>query len=222
MVVSGELPFVAPVFYNQSMSAPLLATKLRIPLPRPRIVARPRLIGRLNEGLQRNLTLISAPAGFGKTTLVSEWMAGCARPIAWLSLDENDNDPTRFLRYLVAALQAANPAIGQNIAAALTTSQSLVPDQVMAALINDLALAPHDVVLVLDDFHTIENETIHATFRTLVTHHPPQLHLVLVTREDPPLPLARLRARGQLLELRAHDLRLTPEEAAAFLKDVMG
>lgn len=202
--------------------APLLATKLFIPRPRQSLVPRQRLVGRLNECLDHQLTLISAPAGFGKTTLVSTWARGLRQPVAWLSLDEADNDPTRFLSYLVAALQQIDPAIGQDVPAALSASQRPTVDAVIAALINDLVGLPADFVLVLDDFHTLDEATVHRAIQDLVAHQPPQMHLLLVTREDPPLPLARLRARGQLTELRAHDLRFTPEEVAVFLREVMG
>src|SRR5437763_2835590 len=205
-----------------SMSTPILATKLYIPPPPPKVVLRPRLIERLNEGLYRKLTLISAPAGFGKTTLVSEWLAGGPRPTAWLSLDEGDNDPTRFLMYLVAALQTIAATIGEGVLGALQSPQPPPTVSILTALLNDITTIKDPFVLVLDDYHVIDAEAIDQALTYLVEHHPPQMHLVIATREDPQLPLARLRARGQLTELRAADLRFTPSEAAGFLNQGMG
>ncbi|PKO21270.1 MAG: hypothetical protein CVU38_15670 [Chloroflexi bacterium HGW-Chloroflexi-1] len=213
------------------MSTPILATKLYIPPPRPKIVLRPRLIERLNEGLPsgRKLTLISAPAGFGKTTLVSEWAAGCGQPVAWLSLDEGDNDPTRFLAYLVAALQtlalsevegiAAN--IGAGVLGALQSPQPPPTESILTALLNEVTTIPDNFILILDDYHVIDSKPVDNALTFLLEHLPPKMHLVIATREDPHLPLARLRARGQLAELRAADLRFTPAEAADFLNQVM-
>jgi LuxR family maltose regulon positive regulatory protein len=228
-------------FLNQQQSVALLRTKLYIPAPRPQLVPRPRLIERLHAGLHRKLTLISAPAGFGKTTLVSKWVAGQDRRgpkvrIAWLSLDEGDNDPTRFLTYLIASLQEAlqivearpEPAgnIGQGALSALQSPQPPPVEAILSALINEMIALPDRMVLVLDDYHLIEAQPIHDALTFLLRHLPRSpsggLHLVLATREDPPLPLARLRARGQLTELRATDLRFTSSEAAAFLSQVMG
>jgi LuxR family maltose regulon positive regulatory protein len=207
------------------MPAPILATKLYIPPPRPDIVRRSRLIDRLNAGLSRtpSVTLISAPAGFGKTTLVSEWIAtltGSGVRVAWLSLDEGDNAPARFLLYLVAALQTIAPQIGEATRGALQSSQPPPLDVLLTALLNDLTTLG-DVVLVLDDYHVIESQPIDEALTFLVDHLPPQLRLVIASREDPPLPLARLRVRGQLTELRAIDLRFTSAEAAEFLNRVM-
>ena len=205
---------------------------LYIPPPRPKIVLRPRLIERMNEGFPsgRKLTLISASAGFGKTTLVSEWLAGCERSVAWLSLDEGDNDPTRFLTYLVAALQtlalskvegiAAN--IGAGVLGALQSPQPPPTESILTALLNEIAAIPDNFVLVLDDYHVIDAKPVENALAFLLEHLPPQMHLVIATREDPHLPLARLRARGQLTELRAADLRFTPAEAAEFLNQMMG
>jgi LuxR family maltose regulon positive regulatory protein len=221
------------------MTTPLLTTKLYIPPPRPNLVERPRLIERLNEGLHRKLTLISAPAGFGKTTLVSEWVAGCERPAApgppartgWLSLDEGDNDPTRFLAYLVAALQTIATNIGEGALGMLQSPQPPPTEAVLTVLINEIAAIPDRVVLVLDDYHIIESSPAAASTSVdgalifLLEHLPPSergLHLVIATRDDPHLSLARLRASGQLTELRATDLRFTPDEAATFLNQVMG
>ena len=144
------------------MSTPILATKLYIPPPRPKIVLRPRLIERLNEGLSagRKLTLISAPAGFGKTTLVSEWVAGCQRPVAWLSLDEGDNDPTRFLTYLVAALQTIAANIGKGVLAILQSPQPPPTESILTTLLNEITTIPDNFILVLDDYHVIDSKPV--------------------------------------------------------------
>jgi LuxR family maltose regulon positive regulatory protein len=211
------------------MSIPILATKLYVPPPRPKIVLRPRLIERLNEGISSGckLTLISASAGFGKTTLVSEWVAVCERPVAWLSLDEGDNDPTIFLTYLVAALQTLPPKngganIGEGVLGVLQSPQPPPNESILIALLNEIAAIPDNFVLVLDDYHVIDSKSIDNALTFLLEHLPSQMHLVIATREDPHLPLARLRARGQLTELRAADLRFTSSEAAEFLNQVMG
>ena len=205
------------------MSTPILATKLYVPPPRPKAVLRPRLIERLNEGLHGKLTLISAPAGFGKTTLVSEWVAGCAsEPVAWLSLDEGDNDPARFLTYLIAALQTIEANIGKGMLGLLQSPQPPPTEAILTALLNEIATIPDHFVLVLDDYHVLDAKPVDHALTFLLEHLPPQMHLVIATREDPHLPLARLRARGQLTELRAADLRFTPAEAAEFLNQVMG
>ncbi len=204
------------------MSAPILATKLYFPPPQPNIVLRPRLIERLNEGLHRRLTLVSAPAGFGKTTLLSEWVAGCGRPAAWLSLDEGDNDPTRFLAYLVAALQPIAAGIGEGVLGALRSPQPPPTESVLTALLNEITTVTDDFVLVFDDYHIVDARAVDGALAFLIEHLPPRMHLIIATREDPQLPLARLRARGQLAELRAADLRFTPSEAAEFLNLAMG
>jgi LuxR family maltose regulon positive regulatory protein len=203
------------------MATPILATKLYIPPPWPKIVLRPRLIERLNEGLHGRLTLVSAPAGFGKTTLVSEWIAGCRRPAAWLSLDAGDNDPARFLAYLVAALQTIAAPIGAGVAAVLQSPQPPPVEAILTALLNDITTVPDSFVLVLDDYHVIDAKPVDMALAFLLEHLPPQMHLVIATREDPDLPVARLRARGQLTELRVADLRFTLSEAAGFLNQVM-
>ncbi|NTU77935.1 MAG: helix-turn-helix transcriptional regulator [Chloroflexales bacterium] len=204
------------------MPTPVLATKLFIPPPRPNAVLRADLIARLNEGLDRKLTLISAPAGFGKTSLASAWVAGCGRPAAWLSLDEGDNDPARFLAYLVAALQTLAPAVGADVVGLLQSPQPPPIEALLPLLLNAIVTLPQPAVLVLDDYHVLDARPIDQALAFLVEHLPPQLHLVIATREDPPLPLARLRVRGQLTELRVTDLRFTAAEAAAFLTEVMG
>jgi len=168
------------------------------------------------------MALISASAGFGKTTLVSEWIAGCKRPVAWLSLDEGDNDPTRFLTYLVAALQTILANIGAGVLAALQSPQPLPTELLLTTLLNEIAAIPDNFILVLDDYHVIDSEPIDQALTFLLDHMPPQMRLVIATREDPTLPLARLRVRGQLTELRAVDLRFTAAEAADFLNRMMG
>ena len=211
------------------MSTPILATKLYIPPPRPDRVVRQRLIERLNEGLARKLTLVSAPAGFGKTTLICEWVADLERPIAWLSLDNQDSDITRFLTYVVAALQTLSlsgaegsaSSFGQEVLALLQSPQPPPIETTLTVLLNELAVSPDDFILVLDDYHDLDAVPIDQALAFLLEHLPPQMHLVIATREDPQLPLARLRAQSQLTELRATDLRFTPDEAADFLNQVM-
>ena len=206
------------------MSTPILATKLYIPLPRSKTVLRRRLFERLNEGLDESckLTLVSAPAGFGKTTLVSEWVAVCGRPVAWLSLDEGDNDPSRFLTYLVAALQTIMVNIGAGVLGAIQSPQPPSPESILTALINEIATGSDEFILVLDDYHVLDSKPVDEALTFLINHLPPRMHVVIATREDPHLPLARLRARRQLAELRAFDLRFTASEAAEFLGQVMG
>jgi LuxR family maltose regulon positive regulatory protein len=206
------------------MPTPVLATKLYIPPPRPKVVLRPRLIERLNEGLSasRKLTLISASAGFGKTTLVSEWVAGCDQKIAWLSLDEGDNDPACFLTYFIAALQTIMANIGEEVLGALQSPQPPSIESILTTLLNEITTLPDNFIFVLDDYHIIDSKPVDNALTFLLEHLPPQMHLVITTREDPQFPLARLRARGQLTELRATDLRLTPTEAAEFLNQAMG
>jgi ATP/maltotriose-dependent transcriptional regulator MalT len=218
------------LFYNQSMATQVLSAKLYIPGPRPKVVLRPRLIERLNEALHRRLTLISAPAGFGKTTLVSEWVASCEQPVAWLSLDEGDNDPARFLTYFIAALQtltlhkadgiAAN--IGEGLIRVLQSPQHPPIESILTTLLNEITTVTNKFILVLDDYHVIDTNAVDHALSFLIEHQPPQMHLVIATRQDPNLPLARLRARGQLAELRVTDLRFTSSEAAEFLDQVMG
>jgi LuxR family maltose regulon positive regulatory protein len=206
------------------MPEPTLATKLFVPLPRDKVVLRPRLIERLNESLQlgRRLTIISAPAGFGKTTLVSEWVAGCERPVAWLSLDEGDNDLTRFLMYLVSALQTIAPNIGEGVLGVLQAPQPPSTESILTSLLNEISAIRDKFVLVLDDYHMVDSQLADKALTYLLEHLPPQMHLVVTTREDPNLQLARFRVRNQLTELRAADLRFTPSEAAEFLNQVMG
>ncbi len=207
----------------------LLKTKLYAPQKRPNLVPRSHLIDRLNQGLQlgHKLFLVSAPAGFGKTTLVSEWSqavaeAGAPCDIAWLSLDEADNDPTRFLAYFVAALQTIVPNLGEGVLAGLQSPKPPPIESMLTSLLNEIAAVPDKLILVLDDYHLIEASPIDKALTYLLQHLPPQKHLVITTREDPNMPLARYRARSQLTELRAADLRFTSTEAAVFLNQVMG
>jgi LuxR family maltose regulon positive regulatory protein len=202
----------------------LLSTKLFIPSARPERVSRPHLIERLNEGLRRasGVTLISAPAGFGKTTLVSEWAIGSERPVAWLSLDEGDNDPARFLAYFVTALQTIAANIGEGILTVLQAPQPPPAESTLTTLLNEITTLLDNFILVLDDYHVVDSKVVDQALTFLLEHQPPQMHIVIATREDPDLPFARLRAQGQLTELRAADLRFTLSEAAEFLNQVMG
>ncbi len=211
------------------MSAPILVTKLYIPATRPELVPRPRLIERLNGCTDCKLTLVSAPAGFGKTTVVAEWLQAFSKDskshIAWLSLDEGDNDLSRFLTYFVTALNQANGsevALGQGVLNMLQSPQPPLAEAVLTSLINEISAISDKTIFILDDFHLIEMPSIHDALGFLLENLPPQLHLVIATREDPMLPLSRLRARSQLTELRAADLRFTLSEAAEFLNQVMG
>lgn len=208
---------------RKPMITPVLATKLYIPPPRPNQISRPRLMDRLNEGLsgRRALTLIAAPTGFGKSTLVSEWLARCGRPAAWLSLDENDNDAVRFWLYFIHALQRATPGAGAGLLEILQAPQPPPTEALLTALLNEIAAIPHDFILVLDDYHVIDAKPIEDGLAFVVEHLPPQMHLVITTRADPVLPIARLRARGRLTEVRVADLRFTPAEAGEFLNRTM-
>ncbi len=205
---------------------PLVATKLRPPRPPKNLVVRPRLLERLERDPERRLTLLSAPAGFGKTTLLGEWVEGLARtgrPAAWVSLDEGDNDPVRFLSYLVAALEATGrEGFGEGVLAALRSAEPPRMEAVLGALVNEIAELSGEITVVLDDYHLIDSENLHAIVSFMLECLPETAHLVIAGRVDPPLPLARLRVRGQMAELHAPELRFTPEEAAAFLSDAMG
>ena len=200
----------------------LLRTKLFIPHPRVNLVSRPRLIDRLNAGLEKKLTLISAPAGFGKTTLLSEWITKSPRCVTWLFIDEGDNDPALFWAYFIAALQGLHPDIGANALALIQSPQAPPIRSVLTDLINDITAFAIPFASVLDDYHFIESQTIHETLTFLIDHLPSNMNLVITTREDPPLPLARWRGRDQLTEIRARGLRFSQEEADAFLRGVMG
>jgi LuxR family maltose regulon positive regulatory protein len=180
------------------------------------------LIARLNDGLNRKLILVAAPPGYGKTTLVSSWARGCGQPVAWVSLDERDNEPTRFLKYLITAIQTIEPNLGQDVLTAVQASQSATITDWLPVLVNQLDNIASSFVLVLDDYHLITTPAIQQALAFLLEHQPAQMHVVIATRKDPPLPLPRLRARGQLVELRQADLRFTPEETSAFLQRVTG
>ncbi len=204
------------------MAVPLLITKLYIPKVRPELILRPHLIEQLNAGLQRKLTLISAPAGFGKTSILAEWVSSFDLPSAWFSMDESDNDLARFFAYFVASLQTIKADIGE---ATLEAIQSLQPMQykaVMTPLINEIHDMQEAFVLVLDDYHVINAEPVHRTLTFLLDHLPPKMHIVIASRADPPLPLARLRGQDQLIEIRTADLRFSYEEVSNFLNKVMG
>jgi LuxR family maltose regulon positive regulatory protein len=203
----------------------LLATKLYIPAPRPNRVPRPRLTARMEAGAAGPLTLVSAPAGFGKSTLLSDWIHTGGRPVAWVSLDEGDNDPVRFLGYLLTALGKLHPGLGEDALTAIRHVQSPSPqtlDPILTGLLNEIHALDRDLVLVLDDYHAIESAEVHHVTQFLLDRLPPRMHLVIATRVDPPLHLSRPRARGQLCELRARDLRFTSQEAADFLNQAMG
>jgi LuxR family maltose regulon positive regulatory protein len=201
---------------------PLLTTKFFIPAIRPDLVPRVRLIQRLNAGLGGKLTLVSAPPGFGKTTLLSEWVRQSEPPTAWLSLDEGDNDLARFWTYVIAAIQRVHADVGEAALAMLRSPQPPPTKMILTDLINEIVFLAAPFVLVLDDFHIISEQQIHETFLFLLDNLPPQMHVALSTRSDPPWPLARLRTRGQMVELRVENLRFTLEEVTAFLKDAMG
>jgi LuxR family maltose regulon positive regulatory protein len=205
------------------MPASLLATKLHFPQVRSNSVPRPRLIKILERGLQGPLTLISAPAGSGKTTLMGEWRARpeCKIPIVWLSLDSADNDPLRFLTYLTASIESASPMLTHSIAPLFQSPQPPPPEIIIISLLEALSALTGDLILALDDYHVITNITVHETLNRILEYSPSNFHLVILTRADPPLPLARLRVRNQLTEIRAHDLRFTVDEVSAFLSQTM-
>ena len=204
----------------------LLATKLYIPQSRPNLVARHRLSRKLDEGMHpgQRLLLVSAPAGYGKTTLIAKWLHDHPQPSAatWISLDEGDNDHTRFLAYLIAALQTIQPGAGEAALVMLQSPQLPSLEVALISLLNDIATFPESCLIVLDDYHVIKAQPVHDAVIFLVEHLPPQIRLVIATRADPPLSLPRLRARGQLTEIRLEDLRFTPEETLGFLNQVMG
>ncbi|MFN2136421.1 MAG: tetratricopeptide repeat protein, partial [Candidatus Promineifilaceae bacterium] len=226
--------------YNNYMPGPLLDTKITRPAPRSRLIRRPRLYARLEAGLgagaareagafagsgdmAARLILVCAPAGYGKTTLVSAWLAKSeAVQSAWLSLDEADNDPVRFLAYLIAALQVCVPGAGAAAGRLLQFPQPAAAEAALTLLINDISSSGQPIVIVLEDYHVISAPSVHRALAFLVDNLPPLVHLLLITRSDPPLPLSRLRARGQLLEIRGSDLRFSAEEAGSFFSEVMG
>ena len=206
------------------MTSPLITTKLYIPKPRQGLVSRPALLELLTKGLAGRLTLISASSGYGKTTLMAEWCAvqGRVYPVAWISLDEGDNDPVRFLSYLIAALQTVQEGLGQDVGTIIQGSQNPLDSAILSAMINELSVVPNDFVLALEDYHVIEKHDIHQMMVFMLEHLPPQMHLVILTRADPPFPLARWRARGELLEIRAKDLRFSLDDATEFLRNMAG
>ncbi|GAA2727126.1 tetratricopeptide repeat protein [Cellulomonas aerilata] len=203
---------------------PALGTKLHLPAPRRRLVERPRLVERLptEDGPMPRLVLVAAPAGFGKTTLLTQWLAGSPARVAWLALDAADSDPRPFLSHLVAAIQVAAPGVGSDALALLATGGPAPVEAVLVSLVDDLDLLPGPTVVALDDYHVIDDADVHRALAFLVDNLPPQVTLAMTTRADPALPLARLRARGELVEVRAADLRFTSDEAGTFLADVMG
>jgi LuxR family maltose regulon positive regulatory protein len=203
-------------------AATLIHTKLNLPFTRPGLVSRPRLQEQIKHGLCGPLTLITAPAGFGKTTLVATCVADCGMPIAWLSLDKDDNQAERFLNYLIAALQNADNLIGSEATQLITATSQAPSEAILTSLINDLDRRGGEIALVLDDYQFISSQAVHEVVAFILKHCPKSFHLVIATRSDPPLPLASLRARGQTVELRAADLRFTETEAAQFLNEVMG
>ncbi len=206
------------------MPDPLLRTKLFVPQPQPNLVPRPQLIQRLNQGLQPGikLTLVSAPAGFGKSTLVANWLAESGNQAAWLSIDHSDNDPVRFWMYLIAAIQIIHQEIGVEARQIASAPQLRSTEPVAISLINDISQLAGDLIVVLDDYHLIEAGQVHSGFSYLLEHQPPNLHLLLLTRADPSISLARLRAHGRLVEVRAVDLQFSTEEAAILFNNVAG
>jgi LuxR family transcriptional regulator, maltose regulon positive regulatory protein len=200
----------------------IITTKLFIPSPRPELVSRPRLLERLESGLATKLTLITAQAGFGKTTLLSEWISQCGKPVCWLSLDEGDNDLQRFLKYFIVALQRVYSDLGEDVLVALQSPKSQPTEVLLAWLINDITTTDEPLVFVLDDYHVITQPEIQQLLLFLLDHMPAQMHLIISSRSDPPWPLARLRVRGDILEIRSQEMRFTLQEAATFLNDRMG
>jgi LuxR family transcriptional regulator, maltose regulon positive regulatory protein len=210
------------------MVTPPFTTKLYVPLPRPDLVARPHLVERLNASLpraghfSRRLTVAAAPAGFGKTTLIAEWLRQTQYPFTWLSLDEHDNDPNRFLVYLIAALQRLQAEFGASVQSYLQSPQPPPPEAIAAALVHELSAMPTPFIVALDDFHTIQNPIIHQQINALLDYQPRHMHLVIISREDPPLPISRWRAQGQVTEIRQTDLCFSQQETSEFLHRTTG
>lgn len=204
------------------METSLLTTKLSIPPARPQMVLRSRLTERLQEGLSYNLILISAPAGFGKTTLVSEWIRQIQpqTATAWVSLDEGDNDPVRFWDYFIAALQKIQSNVGDGTLDILHSPQLPPVESMLTELINELSGIASDFIIVLDDYHLVESQQVHNSITYLLEHQPEQMHLVIAARADPPLPLARFRGREMVLEMRTDDLRFTLDEVNRLLNEL--
>src|SRR5215208_6221346 len=221
--VCGSSSIILSMREAALMDRQILKAKLYVPRYRADGVPRSRLHERLDEGARREVTVVSAPAGFGKTTLLADWSQRSEPPVAWVSLDERDDDPARFLLYLIAAIETIHEGFGKTTRAFLGSLESREElEPVLTALSNEILELPRDFVLVLDDYHSIRSETIHDALAFLLDHWPPPMHLVIAGRTSPPLPLPRLRARGRLTELGAQDLRLTHEEAADFLGRTMG
>ncbi|MCP4419648.1 MAG: helix-turn-helix transcriptional regulator [Chloroflexi bacterium] len=206
---------------NEAMSGDLLQTKLYVPRLRQFPVPRPHLIQKLNTGLNGKLTLVSAPPGFGKTTLVSSWLQQVKQPFTWLSLDKEDNEPNRFLSYFIAALQKIDAGLGQTAVSLLQSSQPPLPETILTLVINDLTTLSQQAILVLEDYHVIHNLDIHQALAFFLDNLPPQLHLVITSREDPPLPLYRLRSSGLMNGIYVHELRFSAQETAQFLQQTM-
>jgi LuxR family maltose regulon positive regulatory protein len=204
------------------VTSTILTTKTFIPTPRPSFVLRRRLLEQLDKALSRSLILISAPAGYGKTTLLSIWVKENDVPCVWISLDAEDNDLSLFLNYLITALQNIAPQAGQVSLSLLQSPQFASTESILTTLINELSAIPNDIVFVFDDYHLIDNQKVHTALIYLLDHLPLQVHLIISSRSDPPLQLSRLRARDQLVEIRQSDLRMTPDEANAFLNQSMG
>ncbi len=205
------------------MNTPLLTTKLFVPPLRPDLVPRQRLIDKMNEGVRRKLLLVTAPAGFGKTILICTWAAQCSMPVAWLSLDQGENDPWQFWAYVCTAMQRCFADLGQVVFPSFNVEQPEPIRPLLTRLINEMAALPEpEIVLVLDDYQLIESQDVHEDVAYFLQHMPEQVHVIVATRSDPPLPLGRLRGRGQMRELRTADLRFLPEETAVFLNEVMG
>ena len=204
------------------MTTQIITTKLFVPSPRPELVSRPRLLERLERGAAGKLTLITAQAGFGKTSLLAEWIKRRDQPVCWLSLDEGDNDLHRFLEYLIAALRKFNHDLGENLLLALQSPERQEAENLLTGLINEITTAGQPLILILDDYHVITEPEIQHLLLFLLDHMPPQMHLIISSRSDPPWSLARLRTRADMLEIRSRDMRFTLEESATFLNDRMG
>ena len=222
VVAMAEPPTTTPLEPASPERDVLLATKLHVPRPRPGFVPRPHLLEQLSNGTASAMTLVCAPAGFGKTSVLAEWTRIRPQPVAWLSLDHSDSDPARFWRYVAAALDRPRPGIAQQVAALLQGPQQPPLEAVLTVVVNELAGVAEEVVLVLDDYHLIDDPAVHGSLALLLERLPPQLRLMLASRADPPLPLARLRAGGKLSELRERDLRFTATETAALLREATG
>ena len=208
--------------FSRSKLEQLLTTKLYIPQLQSDLVQRPHLYQRLDEGASRKLTLVSAPTGFGKSTLVTGWLSERNLSVGWLSLDQGDNDLVRFWTYLIAALQTIHQDIGVETRQILSATQLRSTELVAIRLINDISQLDHHLVVILDDYHVIQAEQVHEGLSYLLEHQPPNLHIILITRVDPPVSLARLRGQRQLTEIRAEDLQFSTAEATTLFNEKMG